>query len=542
MNMKHLLELQLSSFRGSQHLRRLAHSLLVACALSAPVEAVSQVEGARIVRAERAQEAPRPNIVVIMTDDMAPMDVSAYHRGLGAVNTPNIDRIAKEGLMLSDYYAQPSCTAGRAAFLTGQYPIRTGLTSVGQPGSPVGLRAEDVTIAQLLKAQGYATGQFGKSHVGDRNEFLPTVHGFDEFYGFLYHLNMMEMPEQPEFPSAPDFAGRPRNVIHALATSTSDATVDPRWGMVGQQTITDEGMLGAERQKTFDDEVLERSVRWVKDNVAKKNPFFLWFNPSRMHQQIHVSKEWEGKSGHGAYFDAVLHLDSLVGKLLDTLDETGIRDNTIVVFTSDNGINLAHWPSAGSASFRGEKGTTWDGGFRVPALIRWPGRVPAGQWTGELMSAEDWVPTLLAAAGAPSIKEQLLAGTTVNGATFKVHLDGYDQTAMLTGSGASRRNEFFFYAETELTAIRVRQWKLHLALKNEWLKPTEKVPSGLLIDIKGDPFERTPETPGHFGWMKEKTWISPQIAGPMLAHLKSLKDFPPRQAGTGIGAQTMHSD
>lgn len=484
--------------------------------------------------------ADRPNIVVIMTDDMAPMDVSAYHRGLGAVETPNIDRLAKEGMMISDYYAQPSCTAGRAAFLTGQYPIRTGLTSVGQPGSPVGLQSGDVTLAQLLKAQGYATAQFGKSHVGDRNEFLPTVHGFDEFYGFLYHLNMMEMPEQPEFPKDPDFSGRPRNVIHSLASDEDDDTVDPRWGRVGKQKITDDGPLGAERQKTFDDEVLRRSLDWVEDRVGEAAPFFLWFNPSRMHQEIHVSDEWAGRSGHSAYADGVMQLDSLVGKLLDAIDENKISENTIVVFTSDNGVNLSHWPSAGTASFRGEKGTTWDGGFRVPALVRWPGRIPAGGWTGGLMSAEDWVPTLMSAAGVPDVKEKLLAGTKVGDQPFKVHLDGYDQTALLTGAGPSSRKEFFFYAETELTAFRVNQWKIHLAIKNEWLKPTEKVPSGLLIDIKLDPYERTPETPGHFSWMKEKTWVSPVLGGPFLAHLKSLKDFPPRQAGTGIGAQTLN--
>ena len=486
-----------------------------------------------------AEAADRPNIVVIMTDDMAPYDVSAYHRGLGAVMTPNIDRIAHEGLMITDYYAQPSCTAGRAAFLTGQYPIRTGLTSVGQPGSPVGLQPEDITLAQLLKSQGYATGQFGKSHVGDRNEFLPTVHGFDEFYGFLYHLNMMEMPEQAEFPSPSSFRGRPRNVIHSLASDRSDLTADPRWGVVGRQAITDEGPLGAERQKTFDEDVLQRSVRWMQDQAARKRPFFLWFNPSRMHQQIHVSKEWAGRSGHGAYADAVLQLDSLVGKLLDAIDEQKLRDNTIVIFTSDNGVNLAHWPSAGSASFRGEKGTTWDGGFRVPALIRWPGHVPAGGWTGEFMSSEDWLPTLTSAAGLSGVKEKLRQGLEVNGREFKVHLDGYDQTDMLTGAGPSRRQEFFFYAERELNAFRVKHWKVHLALKNEWLKPAEKVPSGLLIDIKLDPFERTPEAPGHFAWMKEKTWVVPELSGYFLNHLKSLKEFPPRQTGTGIGAETL---
>lgn len=483
--------------------------------------------------------AERPNIVVIMTDDMAPYDVSAYHRGLGAVMTPNIDRIAREGLMITDYYAQPSCTAGRAAFLTGQYPIRTGLTSVGQPGSPVGLHRDDVTLAQLLKVQGYATGQFGKSHVGDRNEFLPTVHGFDEFYGFLYHLNMMEMPEQPEFPPEPGFRGRPRNVIHSIAQSSNDPTVDPLWGVVGPQTITDAGPLGAERQKTFDEDVLDRSLAWMKDKVASKQPFFLWFNPSRMHQQIHISREWAGRSGHGAYADAVLQLDSIVGKLLDAIDDSKIRENTIVVFTSDNGVNLAHWPSAGSASFRGEKGTTWDGGFRVPALLRWPGHVPAGGWTGELMSSEDWLPTLMAAAGMPGIKEKLLAGLKIDDQEFKVHLDGHDQTDLLTAGGPSRRQDFFFYAERELNAFRVKHWKIHLALKDEWLKPSEKVPSGLLIDIKLDPFERTPETPGHFAWMKEKTWVVPELSGYFINHLKSLKQFPPRQAGTGIGAETL---
>ena len=492
-----------------------------------------------LFRIPLAGAAERPNIVVIMTDDMAPYDISAYHRGLGAVSTPNIDRIAREGLMITDYYAQPSCTAGRAALLTGQYPIRTGLTSVGQPGSPVGLQMEDVTLAQLLKSQGYATGQFGKSHVGDRNKFLPTVHGFDEFYGFLYHLNMMEMPEQPEFPRGPDFVGRPRNVLHSLTSSNHDPTVDPRWGIVGRQIITDAGPLGAERQKTFDDEVLQRSVQWMRDQVTNKCPFFLWFNPSRMHQQIHVSKEWAGRSGHGAYADAILQLDSIVGKLLNAIDDSKIRENTIVVFTSDNGVNLAHWPSAGSASFRGEKGTTWDGGFRVPALIRWPGHVPAGGWTGELMSSEDWLPTLMSAAGMPEVKEKLKTGLKVDDQEFKVHLDGYDQTDMLTGAGPSHRQEFFFYAERELNAFRVKHWKVHLAVKNEWLKPSQKVPSGLLIDIKLDPFERTPEAPGHFAWMKEKTWVVPELSGYLLAHLKSLKEFPPRQAGTGIGAETI---
>ena len=486
-----------------------------------------------------AAAADKPNILVIMTDDVAPQDISAYHRGLGAITTPNIDKIAAQGMMVSDYYAQPSCTAGRAAFITGQYPIRTGLTSVGQPGSPIGLQKEDPTLAQLLKAEGYVTGQFGKSHVGDRNEFLPTVHGFDEFYGFLYHLNMMEMPEQPEFPKSPSFVGRPRNVIHTLASEKDDSAIDPRWGRVGRQTITDEGPLGAERQKTFDNEVLKRSLKWMKDSSAAKKPFFLWFNPSRMHQKIHVSKDWEGKSGHSAYADALLQLDWMVGELLNAVDQLGINDNTIILFTSDNGVNLAHWPDGGTASFRGEKGLTWDGGFRVPMLVRWPGRVPAGRWTGELMSSEDWVPTLMSAAGVPDIKEKLSRGITISDQPFRVHLDGYDQTDMLTGKGPTKRHEFFFYGETELDAFRVDQWKVHLAIKNEWIKQAEKIPGGLLIDIKLDPFERTPEAPGHFAWMTEKTWIAPIVGKPLMQHIESLKEFPPRQKGTGIGAATL---
>lgn len=501
--------------------------------------AAGLLTGILLAASPAATQEAKPNIVVIMTDDMPPFDLSAYHRGLGAVTTKNIDRIASEGMMISDYYAQPSCTAGRAAFITGQYPVRTGLTSVGQPGSPVGLQKEDVTLAQLLKAQGYATAQFGKSHLGDRNEFLPTVHGFDEFFGFLYHLNMMEMPDQPEFPKDPNFVGRPRNVIHALASDKDDATIDPRWGRVGRQVIRDEGRLGAERQTTFDNEVLDRSLAWMKTCVSTKKPFFLWLNPSRMHQQIHVSKDWAGKSGHSAYADALLQLDAIVGRVLDEIDSLGVRDNTIVLFTSDNGVNLAHWPMAGSASFRGEKGTTWDGGFRVPMLVRWPGKIAAGKWTGEFMTSEDWVPTLMAAAGDPTVKEDLLKGKQVGGETFKVHIDGYNQMDVLTGKGASKRREFFFYAETDLNAARVDQWKIHIALKNEWLKEAEKVPGGLVIDIKLDPFERTPESRGHFLWMKEKTWILPVIAPPLNRFMQSMKEFPPRQKGTGVGAAAL---
>lgn len=501
---------------------RLAVALLVAALVRVPVHA-------------QAKNAP-PNIVMIMTDDVAPFDVSAIHRGLGAVNTPNIDRIAREGMIVSDYYAQPSCTAGRAAFLTGQYPIRTGLTSVGTPGAKIGLKAEDPTIAQMLKARGYSTALFGKSHVGDRNEYLPTMHGFDEFFGLLYHLNMMNMIEQPEFPKNPEFAGRPRNVLYTKVTDQDDATEDPRFGRVGRQTIEDRGTLGAKRQETFDDEVLAATSDWLNRVRRGGKPFFLWFAPTRMHQPTHVSPEWEGKSGHSRYADGLLHLDAIVGKLLKQLDDMGAAKNTIVMFTADNGVNLAHWPDSGIPSFRGEKGTTWDGGFRVPMLVRWPGKVPANSWTGEFMSSEDWLPTLMAAAGDTDIKERLRKGAKIGEKDYKVHLDGYNQLDMLTAQGKTKRHEFFYYAETSLNAVRVDQWKTHLSVKNSWLGGTEKLDGGMLINIKLDPFEMTPQAGGHLQWTKEKQFLVPVLLPYVEAYFKSLREFPPRQRGTGIGA------
>lgn len=488
-----------------------------------------------------AADASKPNIVMIMIDDMAPMDISAYHRGLGAVNTPNIDRLAKEGMMITDYYAQPSSTAGRAAFITGQYPIRTGLTAVGQPGAKIGLQDSDVTLAQLLKADGYATGMFGKDHIGDRNEYLPTVHGFDEFYGFLYHLNVMEMPEMTNFPKDPKFAARPRNMIHAWATTTDDATVDPKWGRVGKQKIEDAGPLTVERMKTIDETFTDKSIDWVKQQKAANKPFFLWFNPSRMHQKIHVSDNWLGKSGHTEYTDAILELDNHIGKLLDSLDQQGLSKNTIVMFTSDNGVNLAHWPDAGSASFRGEKGLTWDGGFRVPMLVRWPEHIKAGSWSGELMASEDWLPTLMAAAGQPNVKERLLKGMAVGDRTFKNHLDGYNQLDMLTKDGGkSQRHDFFFFGESNLNAIRVDQWKVHIATKEKWMEEAKKIPGGLLFDIKVDPYERSDSAGDHFRWQQQRSWVLNIMQPNIMQFMQSMKEYPPSQKGaSGIGMASL---
>lgn len=477
-----------------------------------------------------AQKNQRPNIVMITVDDMGYFDPSIMHRGLATYQTPNIDRIAKEGMIISDYCAQPSCTPGRAALLTGQYPIRTGLTSVGQPGQKIGLQKEDPTIAELLKPLGYKTALFGKWHLGDRNEYLPTVHGFDEFFGMMYHLNMMEMAEQPEFPKNPNFAGRPRNMLRSWATNVADTTTHPKWGIVGKQKIEDAGSLTRKKMEDIDEIYLAEANNWLEKN--KNEPFFLSFNPTRMHQPTHIGEKWRGKSGMSEYADGVMQLDWVIGQLLDKLKELKLDENTIVLFTSDNGVNMSHWPDAGTAAFRGEKGLTWDGGFRVPMFVKWAGKIPANSYSGGFMTSEDWLPTLMSAVGEKNVKDDLLKGK--NG--FKVNIDGYDQLEMLTNNAASKRHEFFYYAETEMTAFRVDQWKVHTAIKNEWLKSPEKIDGGLLINIKLDPFERSPESEGHFLWMKEKSWVVPIFAPYLRAFQKSLVDFPPRQKGTGIGA------
>ena len=475
----------------------------------------------------------KPNIVIITTDDVGYFDLSCYHRGLAAYQTPNIDRLANEGMMITDYYAHPSCTPGRAALITGQYPIRTGLTSVGQPGQKLGLQKEDPTLAELLKPMGYKTALFGKWHLGDRNEYLPTVHGFDEFFGMKYHLNMMEMAEQPEFPKNPNFPGRPRNMLRSWATEKADTTTDRRWGVVGKQRIEDAGPLTKKKMEDIDEVFVAESIKWVEKN--KNEPFFLWFNPTRMHQATHVSDKWRGKSGQSEYSDGLMQLDAVVGKLLDKLKELKLDDNTIILFSADNGVNMSHWPDAGTAAFRGEKGTTWDGGFRVPMIVKWAGKIPAGKYSTGFMTSEDWVPTLMAAVGNKTVKEDLLAGKD----GYKVMLDGYDQLDMLTKDAPSKRHEFFYYAETELTAYRVDQWKVHTAIKNDWLKAAEPIPGGLLVNIKLDPFEHSPESAGHFVWMKEHSWVVPVFAPYLKAFKESLVKFPPRQVGTGIGAAAM---
>ena len=399
--------------------------------------AASALPGAGVTSSAQAQQpaatppsGKKPNILIIMTDDVGIWNISAYHRGMMGGRTPNIDRIAREGALFTDYYAQQSCTAGRAAFILGQTPFRTGLLKVGLPAAKQGLQDSDPTIAQLLKPLGYATAQIGKNHLGDRNEYLPTVHGFDEFYGILYHLNAMEEPYEPDYPKSAQFLERfgPRNIVDSKATNVDDPTTDPRWGKVGKQTIVDGGPLpphpnmdpkAKTNMEDIDAELVRRSVDFMDRSAKANQPFFLWHNTTRMHVWTHLSSKWENKSGYGLYADGMMELDNDVGELLKKLDDLGIADNTIVIFTADNGAETFSWPDGGNSPFRGEKGTTYEGGFRVPLLVKWPGTVKPGTIINDIMANEDWMPTLLAGAGDPNVKDKLLQGMQVGDKTFK---------------------------------------------------------------------------------------------------------------------------
>src|SRR5215475_4136997 len=390
------------------------------------------------IESAQGQPAPsgrKPNILVIFGDDIGQSNISAYTFGLMGYRTPNIDRIAEEGLMFTDYYAEQSCTAGRSSFITGQSVIRTGLSKVGIPAATVGLQPEDITIAEALKPLGYATGQFGKNHLGDRNEYLPTVHGFDEFFGNLYHLNAEEEPERPDYPKDPAFKAKfgPRGVLKSAATEQDDPIVDPRFGKIGKQTIEDTGPLTKKRMETVDDETNNAAIDFIKRQVQAGKPFFCWWNATRMHLYTHVRPEYKGRSGLNEYIDGMLEHDGHVGNLLKAIDELGISSNTIVVYGTDNGVHMNSWPDGGMTPFRSEKNTNWEGAYRVPAMVRWPGRIKPGQVSNEIFAALDWFPTLLAAAGEPDIKSKLLTGYESGGKTFKVHLDGYNQLPLLTG-------------------------------------------------------------------------------------------------------------
>ena len=421
----------------------------------------------RAVEAKAAQTGEKPNILCIWGDDIGQANVSAYTHGLMGYRTPNIDRVAQEGMLFTDYYAEQSCTAGRSSFITGQCTLRTGLSKVGAPSADQGLQARDVTIAQLLKTHGYATGQFGKNHLGDRNEYLPTVHGFDEFFGNLYHLNAEEEPEQRTYPIDPRFRERfgPRGVLRSRASEQDDPTEQPRWGRVGKQTIEDTGPLTKKRMESIDDETSDAAVDFIKRQHAAGKPFFCWWNGTRMHFRTHVKEERRSPPGFTArteYADGMVEHDGHVGKLLNTLDDLGLADSTIVLYTTDNGPHMNSWPDGAMTPFRSEKNTNWEGAFRVPCMIRWPGKFKAGSSSNEIISGHDWLQTFLAAAGEPDIKEKLLKGHQVGDQTFKVHLDGHNQLPYLLGEveKSPRRGFFYFNDDGDIVALRAENWKV----------------------------------------------------------------------------------
>jgi arylsulfatase len=497
--------------------------------------------------------AKKPNIVVIMADDVGIWNISAYHRGMMGGSTPNIDRIAKEGALFTDYYAQQSCTAGRAAFILGQTPFRTGLLKVGMPAAKQGLQDKDPTIAELLKPYGYATAQIGKNHLGDRNEYLPTVHGFDEFYGILYHLNAMEEPYDPQYPKSPQFLANfgPRNVIDTKATTVDDPTADPRWGKVGKQTIVDGGPLPPHpnmdpkakfNMEDVDDELVRRSVDFIDRSAKANKPFFLWHNTTRTHVWTHLGPKWKDKSGYGLYADAIMELDAAVGSIMKKLDDAGIADNTIVVFTSDNGSETFSWPDGGNTPFRGEKGTTYEGGFRVPMVAKWPGTIKPGIIVNDIIAGEDFMPTLLAAAGEPDVKGKLLNGMQVGDKTFKVHLDGYNFLPFLKGDVAEGpRKEFFYFTDNgDLTAVRYNDWKLSFkTIKGNLFTGTEEstnVP--IVTNLRMDPWEKYPTESMLYGrWWGEKLWTMVPAVTIVGGFLQTFREYPPSQVGGSLSIE-----
>ena len=478
----------------------------------------------------------KPNIVVIIGDDVGIWNISTYHRGMMGGRTPNIDRIASEGALFTDYYAQQSCTAGRAAFILGQTPFRTGLLKVGLPGAKQGIQHTDPTIAELLKPHGYATAQIGKNHLGDRNEYLPTVHGFDEFFGNLYHLNSEEEPEDPDYPKDPKFHAMfgPRGVLDCKATDVDDPTEDPRFGRIGKQTIKDTGALTRKRMEIAEEELLPRSLDFMDRSVKAGKPFFLWHNTTRMHVFTHLSPKWANKSGFGLYADGMMELDYNVGEILKKIDDLGIADNTIVLFTSDNGAEIFSWPDGGIVPFKGEKGTTFEGGFRVPALVRWPGVIKPGTIINDIMAMEDWMPTFVAAAGDPDVKEKLLTGLKAGDKTFKNHLDGYNFLPFFKGEVAEGpRKEFFYFDDNgNLNALRYGPWKIQFS----WIegnlftgkRTSMNIP--LVTNLREDPFERAPfESDMYRRWAGDKLWTlvpAQAIAGRFI---QSFKEYPPSQ-------------
>jgi arylsulfatase A-like enzyme len=507
-----------------------------------------------------AQEA-KPNIIVIMGDDIGWENIGAYHQGLMYDTTPNLDKLAAEGMRFTDYYAEPSCTAGRANFITGELPIRTGLTTVGQAGAKIGMPDEAPTIATALKSMGYETGQFGKNHLGDLNRYLPTVHGFDEFFGYLYHLDAMEDPFWHSYPqSLVDTVG-PRNLIHSFATDVDDATEQPRWGKIGKQTITDEGplpphpMAGVKyNMETVDEDILDHTVKFIDKAEKDNKPFFVWMNPTRAHVISHLSPKYQAEltPENQWYLEegVMKQLDDVVGGVMDKLKADGLDKNTIVVFTTDNGTENFTWPDGGNTPFSAGKGTIMEGGMRAPMIARWPDHFPAGKVENGIVSGLDFFPTLVSLAGKPGIKEDLLKGAQLGDRNYKVHLDGYDQTPLLTGKGPSTRHEVFYFAEGTLGAVRINDWKYRLIDQPDgWLGGTVHLDWPILSNLRLDPFERMQfpkANNGSFMYVPDfymhEFWRFVFLQQKVGEYAQTFVEFPPMQRGASFNLEAVKAE
>jgi arylsulfatase len=489
-----------------------------------------------------ASAADKPNILVVWGDDVGQSNISTYTHGLVGYKTPNIDRIADEGMAFTDYYGEQSCTAGRSSFITGQSVFRTGLSKVGLPGAELGMREEDPSIAVILKAQGYATGQFGKNHLGDRDEHLPTNHGFDEFFGNLYHLNAEEEPENEDYPGDMKLAdGKtfkekfgPRGVIHSWAQPD------------GTQKIEDTGPLTKKRMETVDDETSAAAIAFIEKQHKEGKPWFVWWNGTRMHFRTHVKKELRGISGQDEYADGMVEHDMHIGKFLDKLDELGIADNTIVFYSTDNGPHYNTWPDAAATPFRGEKNTNWEGGWRVPAMVRWPSKIEPGTWNNEIVHHMDWLPTFAAAAGNPDVKEQLLKGAEINGRNYKVHLDGYNILPMLSGeSEKSARKEIFYFSDDgDLTALRYNDWKMIFMEQKAqgtfrvWMEPFIPLRVPLIENLRRDPYERATITSNtYYDWLLDRAYLLVPAQAYVANFLATFKEYPPRQKAASFSLE-----
>ena len=481
----------------------------------------------------------KPNILVLWGDDIGTWNISHFSHGMMGYHTPNIDRVAQEGVAFTDYYGQQSCTAGRAAFICGQNPLRTGLTKVGMPGATVGLQPEDPTIADLLKPLGYATGQFGKNHLGDRNEFLPTVHGFDEFFGNLYHLNAEEEPELPDYPKDPKFKEMfgPRGVLHCVATDKDDPTEQPRWGRVGKQKIQDTGPLTKKRMETVDEEITAHALDWMEKQVKAEKPFFLWYNSTACHMWTHLAAKNRGKSGQDDYSDRMVVHDEQIGQMLDKLDELGVADNTIVMYSTDNGPENDTWPDAANTPFRSQKDTNWEGAWRVPCFLRWPGKIKPGTVFNGIVNHQDMLPTLLAAAGDSDVSEKLKHGYKIGDKTFRVHIDGFNVLPYLTGEVKESPRNYFFYVsdDGDIMALRIGDYKLAFAVQralstNVWAEPFVKLRVPHIFHLRRDPFERAEFNSNvYWQWVIDHVPYLYAAQAIVQAQLDNFVKYPPRQ-------------